>query len=122
MKKFLKTITILGAVLLGGLVASPAAGAINVFQSCTNATDSAVCKSQNDSAAGLIEKVVNTMLFILAGVAVIMIVIGGIKYTTSSGDQSGVNSAKNTIMYAVIGLIVAIMAYAIVNFVINRIK
>ncbi len=50
----------------------------------------------------------------------IMIVIGGIKYTTSNGDSSSVTSAKNTILYAVVGLIVAMMAYAIVNYVVGK--
>jgi hypothetical protein len=67
-----------------------------------------------------IKIVTNTLLFILGAVAVIMIVLGGIKYTISNGDTSQVTSAKNTILYAVIGLIVAILAYAIVNFVIDR--
>lgn len=62
-------------------------------------------------------KVVNTILYVLGAIAVIMIVIGGIRYVTSGGDASGVTAAKNTILYAVIGLIVAILAYAIVNFV-----
>ena len=50
-----------------------------------------------------------------------MMVWGGIKYTTSAGDTNKVTSAKNTIIYAVIGLIISIMAYAIVNFVIGQI-
>jgi hypothetical protein len=62
-------------------------------------------------------KVVNTILYVLGAIAVIMIVIGGIRYVTSGGDASGVTAAKNTILYAVIGLIVAILAFAIVNFV-----
>ena len=49
-----------------------------------------------------------------------MIVVGGIRYATSQGDQSGVQAAKNTILYAVIGLIVAIAAYAIVDFTIGQ--
>ena len=63
--------------------------------------------------------IVNILLFLLGAIAVIMIVIGGIRYATSNGDQSAITSAKNTILYAVIGLVVAIMAYAIVNFVIQ---
>jgi multisubunit Na+/H+ antiporter MnhB subunit len=55
-------------------------------------------------------------------IAVIMIVIGGIRYTTSNGDSSQVKSAKDTIMYAVIGLVVAILAYAIVNFILSAFK
>lgn len=64
----------------------------------------------------IIQTIVNVLLFITGAVAVIMIVIGGLKYVTSNGDSSQLTSAKNTIMYSVIGLIVAIMAYAIVNF------
>ena len=50
-----------------------------------------------------------------------MIIIGGIKYVTSNGDSSGVTSAKNTILYAVVGLVVAVMAYTIVNFVLTNV-
>lgn len=66
-----------------------------------------------------IKTIVNVMLFILGAIAVIMIIIGGIRYAISNGDQNQLTSAKNTILYAVIGLIVAILAYAIVNFVID---
>jgi hypothetical protein len=68
---------------------------------------------------GQIKIVVNILLFILGAIAVIMIVVGGIRYTTSGGDSSGITGAKNTILYAVIGLVVAVMAYAIVNFVLG---
>jgi hypothetical protein len=67
-----------------------------------------------------IEIVVNILLFLLGAVAVVMIVIGGIRFATANGDQSAVTSARNTILYAVIGLVVAIMAYAIVNFVLDQ--
>ena len=50
-----------------------------------------------------------------------MVIIGGVKYTTSGGDQAAVTSAKNTILYGIIGLVIAILAYAIVNFVISKI-
>lgn len=66
-----------------------------------------------------IETVVNVLLFVLGAIAVIMIVIGGIRYATSNGDSGSIKTAKDTILYAVIGLIVAIMAYAIVNFVVK---
>jgi hypothetical protein len=66
-----------------------------------------------------IKIIVNILLYILGAIAVVMIVIGGIKYTTSNGDSSAITSAKNAILYSVIGLVVAIMAYAIVNFVVS---
>lgn len=62
--------------------------------------------------------IVNILLYILGAIAVIMIVIGGVRYTTSNGDQSNIKAGKDIILYSVIGLIVAIMAYAIVNFVV----
>ena len=69
---------------------------------------------------GALKTVVNVLLFIIGAISVIMIVIGGIKYTTSNGDSSAVTSAKNTILYSVIGLVIALMAYAIVNFVLGQ--
>jgi hypothetical protein len=69
-----------------------------------------------------IKTVVNVLLFVLGAIAVIMIIIGGIRYSTSNGDANATKSAKDTILYAVIGLIVAILAYAIVNFVLGAFK
>ena len=69
---------------------------------------------------GGIKTVINTLLFILGAIAVIMIVIGGIKYTLSNGDASSIKSAKDTILYSVIGLVVDLLAYAIVNFVVDQ--
>ena len=67
-----------------------------------------------------IKAVINVLLFIIGVVSVIMIILGGIKYVLSNGDSSQITSAKNTILYAVIGLVVALLAYAIVNFVVAQ--
>lgn len=72
-----------------------------------------------EQLAPKIEDIINMLLFILGAIAVVMIVIGGIRYATSGGDSSSITSAKNTILYAVVGLVVAILAYAIVNFVLD---
>jgi len=68
-----------------------------------------------------IKSIVNILLYLVGVIAVIMIIIGGIKYVTSNGDSSAVTSAKNTIMYAIIGVVVAILAFAIVNWIITAI-
>jgi len=67
-----------------------------------------------------IKSIINMMLFALGAISVIMIVIGGIRYTTSNGDSNGIQGAKNTILYAIVGLVVAILAYAMVNFVVDN--
>ena len=82
------------------------------------------CKNGDGGGKSLtetIKTIIDTLLFITGMVAVIMIVIGGLRYVTSNGDSNQASQAKNTILYAVIGLVVAIMAYAIVNFVVTNI-
>lgn len=70
----------------------------------------------------IVQKVVNIILFVLGVLAVIMIIVGGFRYVTSGGDSNKLTSAKNTILYAVIGLIVALFAYAIVNWVVKQVQ
>jgi hypothetical protein len=69
------------------------------------------------SSGGVFQTVSNVLIFIVGAIAVIMLIIGGLRYVISQGDKGNVESAKNTILYAVIGIVVAVMAYAIVNFV-----
>ena len=69
--------------------------------------------------SGVFKTVTNILLFIIGAVSVIMLVIGGIRYTISGGDSTQITAAKNTILYAIIGIVVAIIAYAAVNFVIG---
>ena len=68
---------------------------------------------------GIFKTITNTVLYIVGVVAVIMLIIGGIKYVISGGDAKKVTDAKNTVLYAIIGLIIAFLAFAIVNFVIT---
>ena len=72
------------------------------------------------TVAGGIEIVSNILLFLIGLAAVIMIIIGGIRYTTSNGDPSQTKAAKDTILYAVVGIVAALMAFAIVRFVVDR--
>lgn len=66
--------------------------------------------------------VVNFLLFFIGAISVIMLIWGGIRYATSGGASASVTSAKNTILYAVIGLVVAFLAYAIVNWVLKAVQ
>ncbi len=68
---------------------------------------------------GIFKKAVNVLLFLIGAVSVIMIIYGGIRYVTSGGNQNQVTAAKNTILYAVVGLVIAILAYAAVNFIVS---
>ncbi|MDN5275208.1 MAG: rane protein of unknown function [Candidatus Saccharibacteria bacterium] len=114
------------ALVLGfvGAIAPVAdVSAVDVFSQCAKSGSSAVCKaSGSDNLGSMVRIVINTILIVLGMIAVIMIVVGGIRYTTSNGDSSAIKSAKDTILYAVVGLVVAMLAFAIVNFVIDRFK
>ena len=68
---------------------------------------------------GVFTGITNTILYILGVISVIMLIYGGLKYALSGGDSKKVTDAKNTILYALIGLIIAVLSYAIVNFVLN---
>lgn len=72
-------------------------------------------KVQIDGAT--LEAVYNGVLVIAGIVSVIFIIVGGIKYSLSSGDPSEVSKAKNTILYSIIGLVVVMSAFAIIRFV-----
>lgn len=78
----------------------------------------------SSSAAERVDEIVSQVINILSlgvgVVAVIMIILGGFRYITSGGDSGNVTSAKNTILYAVVGLVVVALAQVIVRFVIAR--
>lgn len=129
-KHIITSLLVLGSVAAGMLYVVPTpvhasakdsitsgvnATGLNNDKNCTNAKGKAVKCSFGD----IVKNIVNIMLFIIGALSVILIVFGGIRYTTSAGDSSRVKAAKDTIMYAVIGLVVALLAYAIVNFVLT---
>ncbi len=70
---------------------------------------------------GLITTVINIFSVVVGVVAVVMIIIGGFKYITSGGDSGGVTSAKNTVLFAIVGLIVVALAQIIVRFVLTEV-
>ena len=78
------------------------------------------------TGAGRIQSIVTTVInifsIVVGIVAVIMIIVGGFKYITSGGDSGNITSAKNTIVYAVIGLVVVALAQFIVQFVLTRVN
>lgn len=72
-----------------------------------------------DGDGSLVKRIINTLLLAIAVVSVVMLIIGGFRYVISGGQKESVTAAKNTILYAIVGLLIAIFAYAIVKFVID---
>ena len=82
------------------------------------------CDSESDAIQkinDLIRRIINLLSILVGIVAVIMIIIGGLRYITSGGSDTGVTSAKNTILYAIIGLIIVALAQLLVRFVLRQV-
>jgi hypothetical protein len=94
----------------------------NINVNAGSGTGTAACapKGGTDSLNALLTKVVNIISGIVGVIAVIMIIFGGFKYITSGGDSNNVSGAKNTIIYAIIGLVIVALAQIIVHFVLNQ--
>ncbi len=69
--------------------------------------------------ATIIKTVTNTLIFFIGAISVIVIIIAGLRYVVSGGNAASVQGAKNTLLYAIIGLVVSISAFAIVNYVLT---
>ncbi len=69
----------------------------------------------------MIKTIINGIIFAVGMVAVVMIILGGVSYATSQGDPGKVKKGKDTIMYGIIGLVISILAFAIINFVLNMV-
>lgn len=124
MKKSIISIAIMTCAVFGASVLSTASlsGSVSaqVSKGIDTATTSEMKGKSIDGDKGLIKTVVNVLLWAVGILSVIMIIFSGFRYITSSGDASKTKSARSTLIYSVVGLIVAIMAWAIVNMVINR--
>lgn len=129
--KRLKNYLIALAIVMGGGVAAltpvaqasastPAAYVANAADEIQGGINKAGGTDNTTSLPALIKTVINILLFLIGAIAVLAIIIGAIRYVVSGGDSKATGEAKDTILYAVIGLVVAFMAYAIVNFVVSR--
>ena len=124
MKKSIISIAIMTCAVFGASVLSTASlsgsASAQVSEGINTATTSEMKGKSIDGDGGLIKTVVNVLLWAVGILSVIMIIFSGFRYITSAGDASKTKSAQSTLTYSVVGLIVAIMAYAIVNMVTNR--
>ena len=113
-------LAIVCAVALLGAVAVPVF-AKDACDYCTGDNCEVICNKKNKEidAENMVGKILQTVFGIVGVVAVIVMIIGGIMYTTSQGDSTKLTNAKNAILYAAIGLIVSLLSFAIVTFIVQ---
>ena len=125
MKKSIKTMLagfLAVSVMAFGLTFALPAGNFASADSISDGVNAAVGDNEQTSLFGddgIFTKVVNVALFLIGAVSVLMLIYGGIRYTLSAGNATNVTAAKNTILYAIVGIVVALLAGAIVNFVLS---
>lgn len=121
-KHFIKitVLPILAAFFVTTIALQPAQAAVKPCDT-SGAGNTEVCRtSKEDLTSGILGSVISILLYVAGTIAVIMIIVGAIRYITSDGDSNKASQARNTIIYAVVGLVVAIMSFGIVNFVIGK--
>lgn len=114
---------LLAGLLLVTLVSLGDASVVSAFslQEGVNAAHGTGQPTDLFGPAGVITTITNILLFVVGALSVIMIIIGGLRYAISGGNATAVTAAKNTILYAIVGLVVAFLAFAAVNFVLTTI-
>ena len=131
MKTFKKvTNMVLGAALVAVSAmgaALPVSAATYVCPNGDEASDLTECDDIGDNAnnnndlMSTLNTIINVIIGVIGFIAVVMIILGGVQYTTSAGAADKVKTAKDTIMYGIIGLVIAVLAFAIVNFVLSSV-
>lgn len=129
LKLLLAGFLLIGTFSAAGATASAAFDVLG--QPCASRPDATVCKDNDTSQTttrnrlygqdGLVGKIVRILAIIVGFAAVIVLIIAGIQYMNSGGDSTKVNNAKNAMLYAVIGIVVAVIAPVLILFVIGRI-
>ncbi len=121
MKKILLIIGAIAAIIAPQMILASSSNL--VFADAKTQIESAVNEvggSENKTdVRGFIGNIIKTMFFIVGVLAVIVIIFAGVTFVMSAGNSQTIQKAKTTIIYAVIGLIVSILSYAIVNFVVS---
>lgn len=119
MKKLLTYFIIfITAIGIASTVSLAPVGAIDITEKGT-AESNTLKNDQGQKIEVTIARAISTLLFVLGIIAVIVIIIAGIRFATSNGDPGATKQARNAVLYAAIGLVIAIFAYGIVNFVIS---
>lgn len=131
MKKMIVTLALALGLLTPALAIAPSAVYADAFsssnaksQACSGITGneaSGNCVTSGKSINDIIRTIVNFLSALIGVVAVIMIMVAGLKYITASGDSSKVQSAKNTLTYAIVGIVIVALAQGISQFVLKQI-
>jgi cytochrome bd-type quinol oxidase subunit 2 len=136
MKKFLTLLT-LSLILIGAIIIMPvgnssalsvgdhniiASAASNEACSGVGLFDGSTCGDQGAAVNSALSTIINIFSAVVGVIAVIMIIVSGLQFITSSGNPQSVSKARSSLIYAIIGIVIVILAQLIVHFVINQVN
>jgi len=119
--KLMATLTIAGVIFAPVSVLAQGTNTLAVCEGLAITGGNCADQPGQTNVNSVVKTVINILSLVVGIVAVIMVIIGGLKYVISSGDSSNINSAKNTILYALIGLVIVALAQVIVRFTFNSV-
>ena len=126
MKRIVLSLALLASLFVGslGLVPAPALAADPRTEVCrgVGAVDGSGGCTNDRTLTRVVRNIINIFSVVVGIVAVIMIIVAGFKYITSGGDSGNITSAKHTLVYAIIGLVVVALSQSIVQFVLDNVK
>lgn len=116
MKKLFTKISVIGATIVSALSAMTvkAAGLLD-----SNAPDNRLATTNINNPGSLVTSIISIVLAVAGAVAVLFLIIGGFRYVTAQGNEDSVDAAKTTIKNAIIGLVIILLAFAILQAVQN---
>jgi hypothetical protein len=122
-KRFITYISAALALALPRIILAADPITTGVCQAQTNSTDPNCTQATPViiGQGGFITNIIGVMIYAVGAISVIMLIIGGMRYALSGGDSAGIKSAKDTILYALVGLVVSILAFVIVQFIIGKV-
>ena len=120
MKKAAKVVSGMFAAALVAAGLMPTAGVL-AKSNTGNDYVKDVTDGEETDLTGVFKIIINVILGVVGLIAVVMIIIGGINFTTSQGDPAKTKKARDTVLYGIVGLVVALLAFAIVNFVLTNV-
>lgn len=123
-----QALTVIVGMGIFSLATAPAMLADDCDPTTGTISEGALCAKGNSAAnslfgnGGIFGTIANTMIFLVGAIAVLFLIVGGLRYVVSNGDPKAVEGAKNTILYSIVGIVVAILSYAAVQFVISSLS
>lgn len=110
------------------IFAVPVAAGVEIFDACNGvaADSTSICSNTDEGSVlsgpnSILRNGLRIFVFIVGFTSIVMVMVGGFRYITSQGDPGGLASARQTLIYAIVGLVIALASEGILRFIVDRV-